>query len=139
MNTSAVTSVGPGLFNPGAAAVNVAGLARFNELTLFGAPAVVSLDLSNPSDPASGTGILGQIGPEFPGYNLQTSFGPDTGSGGPFGGSHITPYFPTTMGDMTWAFGQSLGSSTFTAVLCAWTETCRPKTPIAGFSLELVA
>lgn len=147
-NTSAVTTEGPGLFNPGTATVTVAGLgtatltdtigifATFNDLTLFGSPAVVILDLSNPSDPASGTGILGQIGAELMGYNLQTAFGPDTGSGGPFSGSKVTPHFATTGGDLTWAIGQSLGSSTFTAAI----STPEPETLlILGAGLILLA
>ena len=119
------------LSNPGTATVNVAGIgtatftdsigvfSTFNDPTptLFGIPVVAILDLSNPSDPSSGTGILGQAGPEFLGYNLQTSFGPDTGVGGPWSGSHVTPHFPTTVGDMTWAIGQPLGTSTFTAAV----------------------
>ena len=119
----------PWLFNPGTATVSVAGLgtatftdsigifSTFNDPTptLFGVPVVAILDLSNPSDPSSGTGILGQAGPELLGYGLQTPFGPDTGLGGPWSGSHVTPHFPTTVGDMTWAIGQPLGTSTFTA------------------------
>jgi hypothetical protein len=128
-DTSTVTSASPGLFNPGTATVNVAGLgtatltdtigifATFHDLSLFGTPAVVIGDLSNPSDPSSFTGILGQVGPEFFGYDLQSPFGPDSGSGGPFSGSHMTPHFPTTVGDLTWAVGQPLGTSAFTAVV----------------------
>jgi hypothetical protein len=121
---------GPLLANPGTATVNVAGLgtatftdlilivSTFHELpSLFGGQSVVFFsDAPDPSSLTSGTGILGQGGPEFFGYDLRTSFGPDTGLGGVFSGSHVTPHFPTTMGDMTWAIGQSLGTSTFTAV-----------------------
>jgi hypothetical protein len=130
--TSIVVPPSPWLFNPGTATVNVAGLgtatftdsigifSTFNDPTptLFGVPVVAILDLSNPSDPSSGTGILGQAGPEFLGYDLVTPFGPGTGLGGPWSGSHVTPHFPTTVGDMTWAIGQALnpGASTFTAV-----------------------
>ncbi len=125
------TLPGPLLVNPGTATVNVAGLgtatftdliimvSTFHELpSLFGGQSVVLIsDVANPSDLTSGTGILGQGGPEFFGYDLRTAFGPDTGLGGLFSGSHVTPHFPTTVGDMTWAIGQPLGTSTFTAVV----------------------
>jgi hypothetical protein len=130
-DTSTVSPFGSSLFNPGTATVNVAGLgtATFTDTTVivstfndpnpsgFGVPVVFICDLSNPSDPNSCTGILGQAGTEFLGYNLQTSFGPDTGLGGPWSGTHVTPHFPTTVGDMTWAIGQPLGTSTFTAAV----------------------
>jgi hypothetical protein len=131
-DTSTVISVGPLLANPGTATVNVAGLgtatftdfigivSTFNDLSQFGGQsAVFFFDVSNPSDLTSGTGILGQTGPEFFGYDLRTPFGSDTGLGGPWSGSHNTPHFPTTVGDMTWAVGQALElrTSTFTAVV----------------------
>ena len=139
--TSIVVPPNPWLFNPGTATVNVAGLgtatftdsigifSTFNDPNpdLFGVPVVAIIDLSNPSDPSSGTGILGQAGPELLGYDLRTAFGPDSGLGGPWSGSHVTPHFPTTAGDMTWAIGQALElrSSTFTAAVA----TPEPGTP----------
>jgi uncharacterized protein (TIGR03437 family) len=50
---------------------------------------------------------------------------PVTGTGGVASGSHVTPVFPTTKGDLTWAVGQNLGTSTFTA---ATTATSSPGT-----------
>jgi hypothetical protein len=145
-DTSGVTFVSPALFNPGTATVNVAGVgmatltdsigivSSFHDLTLFGTSGVVIGDLSNPSDPASFTGILGQFGSELFGYDLLSPFGPDTGSGGPASGSHITPHFPTTVGDLTWAVGQPLGTSTFSAVV----TTPEPGT-LAFFGAGLLA
>ena len=112
------------LFNPVSATVSVAGLgtgtftdpiemiSTFTDLSVFGVPAVLILD----GPTLTGTGILLQTGPDFFGYDLRGSLGPITGTGGVASGSHITPVFPTTAGDLTWAIGQALGTSTFTAV-----------------------
>jgi uncharacterized protein (TIGR03437 family) len=67
-------------------------------------------------DNATGTGILLQEGAIFHGYELGP-FGPVTGTGGVASGSSVPPVFPTTAGNLTWAVGQSLGSSTFTAAV----------------------
>lgn len=128
-NTANVTTVSPFLFNPGSATVDVAGVgtgtltgivgiaSSFKDLTTFGTSGVVIGHVLNPADPNSFTGILGQFGSELFGYDLKAPFGPDSGEGGPASGSHITPVFPTSVGDLTWAVGQSLRPSTFTAVV----------------------
>ncbi len=69
-------------------------------------------------DSVSGTGILLQEGTVFSGYQLGP-LGPVTGSGGVASGSSMTPVFPTTAGNFTWAIGQALGTSTFTATQAA--------------------
>jgi hypothetical protein len=124
-DTSNVTA-GPPPFtdvvvNPGSATVSVSGLGTgtftdsivivdtLSDTTVLGGPAVLILDNT------SGTGILLQTGSVFTSYDLRSSLGPITGTGGVASGSHMTPIFPTTAGDLTWAVGQSLGTSTFTA------------------------
>ena len=108
--------------NPGTATVNVSGLGTgtftdsilivdtLSDLTIFGVPAVLILDNT------TNTGIVLQTGSAFTTYDLLTSLGPLSGTGGVASGSAITPVFPTTAGDLTWTVGQSLGDSTFTAV-----------------------
>ena len=110
------------LVNSGSATVSVSGFATttftdsivivstLNDLTLFGSPAVLILDNT------TGTGILLQTGSTFSTYDLRGPLGPLSGTGGVASGSHVTPIFPTTAGDLTWAIGQPLGTSTFTAV-----------------------
>lgn len=112
------------LFNTGNATVSIAGLgtvtftdpivilSTFNDLTLFGVPAVVILD--GPGSAGGGTGILDQFGLSFSGYALGP-LGPVSGTGGVASGSSTTPIFPTTAGPMTWAIGQPNGNSTFVA------------------------
>jgi hypothetical protein len=107
--------------NPGTASVSVSGLGSgtftdsivivdtLSDLSIFGVPAVLFLDNT------TGTGIVLQTGSAFSTYDLGDPFGPLTGTGGVASGSSITPVFPTTAGDLTWAVGQSLGTSTFTA------------------------
>jgi hypothetical protein len=130
-DTSAITSVTSGsdtvLANSGNATVNIAGvgtatftgaieiISTLDDTSLFGTSAVVIGQLANPSDPTSLTGILAQFDPVFFGYDLQ-GFAPVSGTGGVASGSHMTPHFQTTAGDLTWAIGQSLGTSTFSAV-----------------------
>ena len=75
-------------------------------------------------DNATGTGILLQAGPIFSGYGLGP-MAPVTGTGGVASGSHAVQVFPTTKGNMTWAVGQDLGTSTFTA---STTTTTAPGT-----------
>ena len=60
-------------------------------------------------DSVSGTGILLQEGTVFSGYQLGP-LGPVTGSGGVASGSSMTPVFPTTAGNFTWAIGQAFGN-----------------------------
>jgi hypothetical protein len=109
------------LVNPGSAIVSVSGIGTgtftdpieiidtLSDTAALGGPAVLILDNT------SGTGILLQTGSVFLSYDLQVPLGPITGTGGVASGSHMTPIFPTTAGDLTWAVGQSLGTSTFTA------------------------
>ena len=129
--TGDISNVMPGpapftdiVVNSGAATVSVPGLgtgtftdpvvilSTLNDAsaTNFGVPAVLILDET------SGTGILVQTGSIFSTYDLRGPLGPLSGTGGVASGSHITPIFPTTAGNLTWAIGQSLGTSTFTAV-----------------------
>jgi hypothetical protein len=110
--------------NSGSATVNVSGIGTdtftdqivvvdtLSDSSLGGVPADALLIL----DYTTGTGILVETGSVFSSYNLATSLGPITGMGGVASGSAITPVFPTTAGDLTWAVGQSLGTSTFTAI-----------------------
>lgn len=110
------------LVNSGSATVNVSGLgtatftdsiviiSTLNDIALFGVPAVLILDNT------SGTGILLQTGSIFSTYDLRGPLGPLSGTGGVASGSSITPIFPTTAGNLTWAIGQPSGTSTFTAV-----------------------
>jgi hypothetical protein len=82
-------------------------------LALFGGnPGVLIVD--NTTE----TGILAQLGSTFSTYDLRSSLGPLSGLGGPASGSAMTPIFPTTAGDFTWAVGQTGGHlpSTFNAV-----------------------
>jgi hypothetical protein len=107
--------------NPGSATVSVFGLgtgtftdsieivSTLTDLTVFGVPAVLFLDNT------TGTGIVLQTGSIFSTYDLRGPLGPISGTGGVASGSHVTPIFPTTAGNLTWAVGQSLGISTFTA------------------------
>ena len=131
-DTAGVTA-GPAPFtrdlinNAGTATVSVAGLgtatftgsveiiSTLNDLSLFGAPAVLIAQLDNATG-TSVTGILLQTGSVFSSYDLRGPAGPVSGSGGVASGSSMTPVFPTTAGNFTWAIGQPLGTSTFTAV-----------------------
>lgn len=109
------------LVNPGSATVSVSGLgtgtftdsiviiSTLTDTAIFGEPAVLFLDYS------SGTGIVLQTGSAFTTYDLRGPLGPLSGQGGVASGSAVTPIFPTTAGDLTWAVGQSSGTSTFTA------------------------
>jgi hypothetical protein len=113
--------------NSGSATVNVSGIGTdtftdqivvvdtLSDSSLGGVPADALLIL----DYTTGTGILVETGSVFSSYNLATSLGPITGMGGVASGSAMTPVFPTTAGDLTWAVGQSLGTSTFTAITAA--------------------
>ncbi len=106
-------------FNSGIATVNISGVGTATltdsiEIastfdTLFDGVYGVLI-----SDNTTGTGILLQEGAVFDGYGLGP-FGPVTGTGGVASGSSMTPIFPTTAGNLTWAIGQPLGTSTFTA------------------------
>jgi hypothetical protein len=110
------------LVNSGNATVDVSGIGTgaftdsivivdtLTDISIFGVPAVLILDNT------TGTGILLQTGSVFTTYDLRSSLGPLSGAGGVASGSHNTPIFPTTIGDLTWTVGQSLGTSTFTAV-----------------------
>jgi hypothetical protein len=111
------------LENPGIATVSVSGFATatftdsivivstLNDVALLGGgPAVLLLDYT------TDTGILLQTGSTFSTYDLRGPLGPLSGTGGVASGSHVTPIFPTTAGNLTWAIGQPLGTSTFTAV-----------------------
>jgi len=110
------------LVNSGVATVNVAGVGT----ATFKNQIVIVSTLNNTSllgtgsgvlilDNTSTTGILLQVGPTFSTYDLRGTLGPVSGTGGVASGSRITPVFPTTAGDLTWAVGQALGASTFTA------------------------
>jgi hypothetical protein len=66
-------------------------------------------------DITSGTGLLLETGSTFTSYGLTSPIGPISGVGGVASGSHITPVFATTDGDLTWTVGQSLGTAAFTA------------------------
>ena len=124
-DTANVMPFGPVVFNTGAATVSVGGVgtatftdpieifSTLNDLNIFGVPAVVILD----GPLGSGTGILLQTGSVFLTYDLRGPLGPISGPGGVASGSQITPIFPTTAGNLTWAIGQPLGTSTFTAVV----------------------
>lgn len=141
-DTSNVTA-GPPPFtdvvvNPGSATVSVSGLGTgtftdsivivdtLSDTAILGGPGVLILDNT------SGTGILLQTGSVFTSYYLQSSLGPITGTGGVASGSHMTPIFPTTAGNLTWAVGQSLGTSTFTA------STVPEPTSLTLFSVGLL-
>jgi uncharacterized protein (TIGR03437 family) len=120
------------LINTGTASVTIGGLgtATFTDpivmvstynasiAALGGMSAVIVLDN------ATGTGILLQAGTIFSGYGLG-SMAPVTGTGGVASGSHAVQVFPTTKGNMTWAVGQALGTSTFTT---STTTTTAPGT-----------
>lgn len=109
--------------NAGNATVDVSGIGiatftdsvvivdTLSDTTIFGVPAVLFLDYT------TGTGIMLQTGSVFTTYDLGSSLGPITGTGGVASGSAITPVFPTTDGDLTWEIGQPSGTSTFTAVV----------------------
>jgi hypothetical protein len=124
--------------NPGSATVSVSGLGTgmftdsieivdtLSDTAVLGGPAVLILDNT------SGTGILLQTGSVFTSYDLRSSLGPITGTGGVASGSHMTPIFPTTAGNLTWAVGQSLGTSTFTA------STVPEPTSLTLFSVGLL-
>ncbi len=109
--------------NSGAATVSVVGIGTgtftdsiqiictLNDAAALGvAQAVLILDNT------TGTGILAQTGSAFSSYDLRSPLGPLSGTGGVASGSHMTPIFPTTAGNLTWAIGQSFGTSTFTAI-----------------------
>ena len=101
--------------NTGAATVDVSGIGTatftdsvgiidtLTDTSIFGVPAVLLLDLT------TGTGLMLETGSTFTTYGLTTSIGPISGVGGVASGSHITPVFGTTDGDLTWTVGQSLG------------------------------
>ena len=118
------------LVNSGKASVTIGGLgtATFTDPIVIlstynpfqGVNAVIILD----GDANTGTGILLQTGAAFSGYGLG-AMAPVTGTGGVGSGSHMVPVFPTTKGDLTWAVGQDLGTSTFTA---STTSTASPGT-----------
>lgn len=112
------------LVNPGSATVSVSGFATatftdsivivstLNDTAVLGGEGPAALILDN----TTGTGILLQDGSIFSSYDLRGPLGPLSGTGGVASGSHVTPVFPTTAGNLTWAIGQPLGPSTFTAV-----------------------
>ena len=142
-NTSNVTA-GPAPFtdvlvNSGSATVSVPGVgtgtftdaievvSTLNDLAIFGTPAVLILDNT------TGTGIVLQEGSVFSTYDLGGPLGPISGTGGVASGSHVTPVFPTTAGNLTWAVGQSLGASTFTA-----STTVPEPTSLTQFSVGLL-
>lgn len=106
------------LVNPGSATVSVSG---FGTGTLTDSIVIVNSFAGNPGvlffDTTSQTGLVAQLGSAFTGYNLAGPFASLTGTGGVASGSAITPKFPTTAGELTWATGQSLGTSTFTAAV----------------------
>ena len=130
--TAGTGSFSGALLNPGSASVTIGGLGTATFIdpivmvstynaslqALQGMNAVIVLDN------ASGTGILLQVGSVFSGYGLGLT-APVTGTGGVGSGSHMVPTFPTTKGNLTWAVGQSLGTSTFTA---STTTTTAPGT-----------
>ena len=128
------------LVNPGNASVTIGGLgtatftdpiimvSSYNGLFSDGTSAVLILDN------ATGTGILLQEGTVFSGYGLGV-MAPVTGTGGVASGSHAVQVFPTTKGNMTWAVGQALGTSTFTA---STTTTTAPGTT-TNITLNLTA
>ncbi len=128
------------LVNPGNASVTIGGLgtatftdpiimvSSYNGLFSDGTSAVLILDN------ATGTGILLQEGTVFSGYGLGV-MAPVTGTGGVASGSHAVQVFPTTKGNMTWAVGQALGTSTFTA---STTATTAPGTT-TNITLNLTA
>ena len=86
-------------------------VSTLTDVAALGGPAVLFLDNT------TGTGIVLQTGSTFTTYDLRGPLGPLSGTGGVASGSHVTPIFPTTAGNLTWAIGQSLGTSTFTAIL----------------------
>ncbi len=108
--------------NTGTATVDVSGIGTatftdsvgiidtLTDTSIFGVPAVLMLDLT------TWTGLLLETGSTFTTYGLTNSIWPVSGAGGVASGSHVTPDFATTDGDLTWTVGQSLGTATFTAV-----------------------
>ncbi len=98
-------------------------ISTLNAVTLLGAPAVLIVD----GPLTTGTGLLLQTGSIFQTYDLRTALGPITGPGGVASGSQMATNFPTTGGNLSWAIGQSMGTSTFTAVI-APTNTPEPGT-----------
>jgi uncharacterized protein (TIGR03437 family) len=125
-DTSGITpgsgSFAGALLNAGIATVSISGLgtATFTDpivmVSTFNAslPALQGMNAVIILDNASGTGILLQAGTVFSGYGLGL-MAPITGTGGVGSGSHMVPTFPTNKGNLTWAVGQALGTSTFTA------------------------
>jgi hypothetical protein len=103
--TVAVSGIGTAAFTDSIEIVDT-----LTDTSIFGVPAVLILDST------TGTGILLQTGSVFTTYDLGNSLGPISGTGGVASGSHVTPFFATTAGNLTWTVGQSLGTSTFTAV-----------------------
>src|SRR5215469_6425811 len=101
------------LVNFGSATVTIAGvgtatftdqiaiLSTLTDTSLFGVPAVLIVDNT------TNTGLLLQTGSVYTTYNLKSSLGPISGTGGVASGSHMTPIFATTAGNMTWTVGQS--------------------------------
>ncbi len=128
--TAGTGSFSGALINTGTATVTIGGLgtATFTDpivmvstynavlTALDGMNAVIVLDN------VFGSGILLQVGPVFSGYGLGL-MAPVTGTGGVGSGSHMVPTFPTTAGNLTWAVGQALGTSTFTASATATTTS----------------
>jgi hypothetical protein len=130
-NTSNVTA-GPAPFDqslvsPGPATISIGGLplATFTDLVEvlasfnvadpgppFNAPAVLIATLDNPEG-TSITGVVGDINAAFLGYNLQTSLGPVTGTGGTFSG--LGGVHHTDKGDLFFDPTGSGQGATFTA------------------------
>jgi uncharacterized protein (TIGR03437 family) len=109
------------LFNSVSAMVNISGVgtATLTDSIVLGSTFDTLFDGSYgvlAEDTATQTGILLQQGAVFHGYKLGP-FGPVKGTGGVASGSKMTPIFPTTAGNLTWAVGQPLGTSTFTAAV----------------------
>jgi len=139
--------------NSGNATVDVSGVGTatftdaveigdtLTDTAILGVPAVLILDST------TGTGILLETASIFTTYDLRSSLGPISGTGGVASGSHVTPVFATTAGSLTWDVGQSLGAATFTAiatpepgtlqflgaglVALVWRRLSRQQTPIS--------
>ncbi len=112
------------LANPGTATVSISGLgtatftgsmvmlSTFNEPSpmFFGVPAVLILELTD------GTGVLAQQGPVLFGYDLRSSLGPVTGTGGS-SAPDPNATFATTRGTLLFTAPPiATGTTTFTAV-----------------------
>ena len=117
------------LVNPGPATINIAGVgtATFTDLVeilasytdptppVFGSPVVLVATLDNPQG-TSVTGVLFTSNPALLGYDIGTSFGPISGTGGSASGANGVHH--TTLGDLFFTEG-ALGTSTFTATTTA--------------------